>query len=82
MVCGFDAVISFYPPELGSQGIMLVPAILFHFFQLISGSLISVKWTPKKEQMELPITEIKKIPENGDVLKNSPTAPVCHVCLG
>ena len=42
---------------------MLVPAILFHFFQLISGSLISVKWTPKKEQMELPVTEIKKIPE-------------------
>lgn len=61
---------------------MLVPAILFHFFQLISGSLISVKWTPKKEQMELPITEIKKVTENGDVVKNSPTVSAWHVCLG
>lgn len=59
---------------------MLVPAILFHFFQLISGSLISVKWTPKVEQLELPITETKKVPENGDVVKNSPTVPECHVC--
>lgn len=39
-------VISFLPESLGSQGIVLVPAILFHFCQLISGSFIAVKWTP------------------------------------
>ena len=36
------------PESLGSQGIVLVPAILFHFSQLISGSFLAVKWTPKK----------------------------------
>lgn len=55
-------VISFLPDSLGSQGIVLVPAILFHFSQLISGSLLAVLWTPKdvKKDVELPTVQSVK----------------------
>ena len=52
----FTLVISFLPDSLGSQGIVLVPAILFHFTQLLSTSFISVKWTPKTPT-QLPVQE-------------------------
>ena len=45
-------VISFLPESMGSQGILLVPAILFHFFQLLNCSFITVKWTPKEGEKE------------------------------
>lgn len=81
MGSGCDLVISFFPEELGSQGVMLVPAILFHFFQLISGTLISVKWTPKQEVTELPITKIDSLSqENSSDIKNSPTHIDFSVC--
>ena len=52
-------VISFLPDSLGSQGVVLVPAILFHFTQLISGSFLAVLWTPKevKKDVELPTVQ-------------------------
>ena len=55
-------VISFLPDNLGSQGIVLVPAILFHFSQLISGSFLAVLWTPKdvKKDVELPTVQSVK----------------------
>ncbi|KAK8796848.1 hypothetical protein WA538_000076 [Blastocystis sp. DL] len=53
-------IISFLPDSLGSQGIVLVPAILFHFTQLLSTSFISVRWTPKAPT-QLPVQE--KAPE-------------------
>lgn len=48
----YPLVISFLPESLGSPGIVLVPAILFHFFQLLSCSFITVRWTPKEEEVE------------------------------
>lgn len=48
---------------------MLVPAILFHFTQLLSCSFISVKWTPKTPQ--LPVQEA---PEVNEAKKVTPEA--------
>ncbi|KNB44142.1 putative sodium metabolite cotransporter chloroplastic [Blastocystis sp. subtype 4] len=53
-------IISFLPESMGSQGILLVPAILFHFFQLLNCSFITVKWTPK---------EVEKKPEGKKEMK-------------
>lgn len=48
---------------MGSPGIVLVPAILFHFFQLLSCSFITVRWTPKEGEEEEEEEEIEEIKE-------------------
>lgn len=59
---------------MGSQGIVLVPAILFHFFQLLNCSFITVKWTPKvvkepesKKEMEISVEEPHVIPKTTEI---------------
>lgn len=67
-------IISFLPESMGSQGIVLVPAILFHFFQLLNCSFITVKWTPKvvkepesKKEMEISVEEPHVIPKTTEI---------------
>ncbi|KAM7457494.1 hypothetical protein BLSTO_01751 [Blastocystis sp. subtype 1] len=61
-------IISFLPPEVGSQGLMLLPAILFHFTQLINTSFLSVFWAAKmKKDFGEPEVEMKDIEAKPEV---------------